>query len=225
MGSKRRQRAIEWRKKNRDPIAFGMCLEKYVPQQFWPCFHNMEKRPRDEWLTIAQVRTDRARNWIVEKFLETKATHLLFLDSDQVFPPETVERLLSHKKLVVGCLYFHRQPPYQPHAYRWSETGKMRTGEPMIEAIEVTAEDQGLIQVDAIGTGGLMVARRVYADIIEPPWFEYGGQEESEDVTFCRKLEKVGVPVFVDCGCESGHLTEFIVGRENYLFNRERGQT
>ena len=38
----------------------------------------------------------RARNRIVARFLMSDCTHLLFLDTDLIFSPEHVERLISH---------------------------------------------------------------------------------------------------------------------------------
>ena len=221
MGEARRRRGENYRAryKPRPPIVLATCQEKYVYYQFWPNLLKIQRQDTDIIITRGQARTDLARNELVNSFLETKATHILFLDSDQVFPPYTIDRLLSHKKPVVGCLYFHRQKPFRPHAYKWNWEVLTPLGEPTITALEITAEDQGLLKVDAIGTGGLMVAREVFG-IVKPPWFEYGGQWDSEDITFCRKLAEERIEIWCDTGCESGHLAEFVIGRQNYLLEK-----
>jgi len=231
MGKKRGQRNKSrgpYSLARRKPICFGVTAEKYVSHRFWPNFANIERTIYDKTIVVGTARTDMARNQVVREFLQTNATHLLFLDSDQLFPPHIVERLLSHKKLVVGCVYVHRQKPYIPHCYLWSKTEFGTDGEPLCEHIPITPEDRRerrLIECDAIGTGGLMIARDVFTDIIEPPWFQYGGTEESEDITFCRKLSKKGIKVYCDAGCESGHLTEIVVGLDNYWANKEREES
>lgn len=203
-------------RRQRAPICFGLTFEKWVSPLFWNSYRKIERYPTDVEVQIVNARTDRARNEIVEKFLEHphRCTHLLFLDSDQVFPPDTVKRLMAHNKLVVGCLYFHRAYPYQPHMYKWNHEILTRAGEPQMDPIEDWEPDE-LVECDALGTGGMMIAREVF-EKVEYPWFEYGGMEESEDVTFCRKLGRVGIEIYCDTACESGHLTTVIIGHENW---------
>lgn len=213
---KKNKMAGSWR---RPPIAWGICMEKYVNHQFWPNFFRMKRQANDYIITMAQARTDLARNEIVKKFLEKReCTHLMFLDSDQLFNPETVPMLMATKKQVVGCLYFHRQAPYQPHMYRWDTKTTTPAGEPICVAI-TDWEEGSLVQCDAIGTGGLLIERGIF-DVIKPPWFEYGGQWDSEDITFCRKLTKAGVPVFCDTSCESAHIGEVLIGRNQFRMHK-----
>src|SRR5215467_15539240 len=47
----------------------------------------------------------RARNRLAADFLEGDSTHLLFADSDIVFAPEHISRLVSHGEDIVGGLY------------------------------------------------------------------------------------------------------------------------
>ena len=55
-----------------------------------------------------------ARNQCVAAALHINATHVLFLDSDMVFPLDTLKRLLKHEKDIVGALYSRRRPPFDP---------------------------------------------------------------------------------------------------------------
>jgi len=221
----KKQHILAWEepvKPTRKPIGIGIPCEKYISQTFWPSFFKMQRLDTDVVITVGMARTDRARNMVVEQFLgKPGLSHLLFLDSDMVFPPDTIPRLLYHQKMVVGCLYFHRDKPYQPHAYTWSKDSFTPTGEPNCDPITIDKDTKALIKIDAIGTGGLLVAREIFEQIIKPPWFEYGGQWETEDITFCRKLQKAGVNVYVDTACEAGHEGTIIIGRDTYLlYNR-----
>lgn len=201
----------------RSPICFGVCLEKYVPHRFWHNYFRIKRLPQDIEYSVSMARTDRARNQIAEHFLnETKCTHLLYLDSDQIFDPDIVEKLLKWKVPVVGCLYFQRDPEKPiPHMYRWNPDMLSETGDPSMDSILDWTD--GLVKCDVVGTGGMMIARWVL-EKIPSPWFEYGGLTESEDVTFCRKLAQADIPVYCDTTCESGHLGETVVGRTQFLF-------
>jgi hypothetical protein len=42
------------------------------------------------------------RNILATNFLETDSTHLLFVDSDMVFPADLCRRLLGHDKPLIG---------------------------------------------------------------------------------------------------------------------------
>ena len=205
----------------RKPIVFGLTFERWSNTPFWNSYRKMWRNLKDAEMQVTNVRTDRARNMIAEWFMERpQYTHLLFLDSDQVYPPDMVSRLLAHNKLVVSGLYFHRAFPYVPHMYNWNPDVKGKDGREQMDSIKYW-KDGELVECDCVGTGGMLIARKVF-EMIPYPWFEYGGQEESEDVTFCRKLSKLGVKVYCDTACESGHITEVIIGHENWFWARKQ---
>jgi len=54
-----------------------------------------------------------ARNNIVATAIKENYTHIMFLDCDMVFPPDTVNRLLAHDKDICAALYRRRRPPYE----------------------------------------------------------------------------------------------------------------
>ena len=59
-----------------------------------------------------------SRNSLAMKAIQTEADYVLWLDSDMVFEPDTLERLmktLTENNLdIVTGLYFRRVPPYSP---------------------------------------------------------------------------------------------------------------
>src|SRR5271170_1557842 len=63
------------------------------------------------------------RNQCVAAARLIKATHVLFLDSDMVFPLDTMKRLLKHDKDIVGALYAARRPPFQSIGVPWNGAG------------------------------------------------------------------------------------------------------
>ena len=55
----------------------------------------------------------RNRTFLVKASIEKGATHLLFVDSDMIFPQDTIPRLLAHKKKIVGVKYKKREFPVE----------------------------------------------------------------------------------------------------------------
>ena len=82
----------------------------------------------------------RARNYCVEEFLRSDATYLMFIDSDIIFKPEDVLKLLDDDKNIIGAAYPRKE----------------RNGG------HVGGEGNGIQRVDYLGTGFLMIKREVF---------------------------------------------------------------
>src|SRR5579863_3000366 len=65
------------------------------------------------------ARFDDARNHLVREAFESNPsiTHIMWVDSDMLVPGDTIERLLSHDKPVVGGVYHQKAAPFRPVAY------------------------------------------------------------------------------------------------------------
>src|SRR6478736_4130238 len=57
------------------------------------------------------------RNWLVAEFLESKATHLFWIDDDLFFDPTAIYKLYSRGKDVICGVYTnkHQQKPTYPY--------------------------------------------------------------------------------------------------------------
>src|SRR6266550_2306180 len=135
----------------------------------------------------------RKRNQLVAGFLEHRELQwLLFVDSDMTPPSDTIARLLAWNVDVVGALYFTKHS----HTTCARLNGGGAAG-PLQRAVE-------------IGTGCLMVQRRVFTDLVAFPWFEIEGLDRdggNEDGVFSKKLRDAGVPIHCDTSLVAGHLT------------------
>lgn len=139
------------------------------------------------------------RNAVVKDALEAGTEWVMFLDDDHAFPGDILLRLLSHEQPVVGALYLQRQTPFTPIAY--SEKNDDGTYTPL-RFHEIP--EKGLVEVAAVGTGGMLIRSEVLREIPEP-WFEHG--VASEDLMFCDKVRALGIPIHVDTGIRMGHLS------------------
>jgi len=70
----------------------------------------------------------RARNTIVAEFLESNATHLMFIDADLTFEPQLVHRMLAFDEDVVAGMY-------PAKAYLWDPPARLREKEPLQTAM------------------------------------------------------------------------------------------
>lgn len=175
-----------------------------VPSAFFESFHMMHK-PEHYFLRSSIGPIDEMRNEIVRQAIELGLTHLMMFDTDQIYQQDTITRLLSHNKDIVGCMVCRRYPPFDPLMLR-GEISKYQT---------VKHWTPGeLVEVDATGTGCLMFSMDVFRKML-PPWFKFrraaDGSPVSEDIGFSSDLRKAGYKIYVDTGCPSGHLSQMVV--------------
>lgn len=138
------------------------------------------------------------RNLLVQDFLDGGHEWLFFVDDDQAFAANTLERLLSHGHPVVSALILQRADPFLPTAY-----AKERKG--WFSNLDLSSVVPGLVQVRACGTGSLLIHRDVFRKVREP-WFVYN-DKMGEDMHFSNRLHDAGIKILVDTGCPVGHIS------------------
>ena len=158
----------------------------------------------------------RARNNLVSKFLANKeATHLMFVDADLRWEPESIIRLaLTDAKVVCG-LY-----PMKGLPIRY-----------VLNTIPDGRQIGTLLEVSTAGNGFMMIDRDVITDLIEKmPETKYAdslnydkdaekymyalfdtmidesGHYLSEDWTFCKRVREIlKIPIWVDTDIKLDH--------------------
>jgi hypothetical protein len=150
-----------------------------------------------------------ARDTGCQKLLELGWEYLFFLDDDVLCPPDTIIRLMSHKKKIISGVYYRRNLPIVPVMLR-DNPDKSRTW-----ITEYKVPD--LIEVDCVGAGCLLIHRDVLRQL--PPigiynrYFEWrvnqpNRQEHdrlSEDFAFCSHARTNGFQIFVDTSVQCRH--------------------
>ncbi|MBW2081588.1 MAG: hypothetical protein JRI39_00540 [Deltaproteobacteria bacterium] len=183
---------------------FGMCLLGLVMDFLGGPVKGFEGQSLFVWKREGTI-LPALRHALVRKAQERECTHLLFLDSDQTFPPYALRRLLEWHKPVVACNVATKAEESYP-------TARQKSGrDPKGRVVYTFPDYAGLEQVWRVGTGVMLVDMDVFAQV-EPPWFNLkfrGGVDDyqGEDWTFCEKLEMHGIPIYVDHGLswEVGH--------------------
>jgi len=131
------------------------------------------------------------RQQLVDEALETDCTHILWLDSDMVFPSNLLQALLSHDKDIVACNYSTRVEPHRPVAFDNPGNLDSRLG-----------SGEGLTSVFAVGAGCMLVKREVYQKLSKPhysvEWNDDYSNMVGEDIFFCQKAKDNGYEIWVD---------------------------
>ena len=178
------------------------CSWDYVPIQFFQSFIQFDIPWQWSVVMPTRGRVDDLRNNAIAKIIENGSFNkILFLDTDHIFPPDTIKKLLSHNKDIVSGISFRRSEPYDPILFNFKENS--------MEQITKWVDGE-LIEVGAVGAACLLVDISVLKNISKNKWFEmnykFGDGVISEDLAFCLKAKNAGYKVYVDTSCTNDHL-------------------
>lgn len=142
------------------------------------------------------------RNDICKRFLETDYDYLLMIDSDCV-PDEKLLELADYDKDIIGatCFGFIKNM-IVPFAMKQRVDYKY-------DVIDADLHN-GVVEVDAIGSGVMMIARRVLENLPYPFRNEYdpeGIKTKGLDFNFCRRAKLLGYKVFCNTDILASHWT------------------
>ena len=150
------------------------------------------------------------RENLINRAIEVKSEWALWLDSDMMFPPTTLLRLLAHNQDIVACNYMKRSYPFKSVAFM--DTNDWESWVPL------QSEDE-LLTVEAIGMGCVLMRTSVF-EKLNRPYFEYTYQPKTkdwggEDFTLFKKLNKLGYQVKVDMNLsnEIYHIGTYAYGK------------
>lgn len=156
---------------------------------------------------LAGYPIDDMRNEFVSDFLKGNYDYLFMNDDDTLLPPLALDRLLARELDVVSGLYFRRMLPIEPVAFVDDPTA----GDTGIRCIKEYGT--GLMPVDYVGAGCLMISRKVL-EAIEYPWFFWARNDPrvpkkdqiSEDLYFCKKVREAGFQIHLDASIRCLHV-------------------
>ena len=150
----------------------------------------------------------KARNKLVRYFMESDCTDFLFVDADVVINTDAVTRLLalSSDKDVVAGSYPRR-----------AKDAKFFLDFYLDEDGQLEFDDHGLMRVESVSTGFMLIRRHVIEHMIEkhPEWQYAGdgdgetehalfdfmildGQYIGEDYAFCLRARTDGFKIYLD---------------------------
>lgn len=144
------------------------------------------------------------RNKIVKDFLQKKEYDYLLMIDDTIIPPvDILDLSLFDKDVVTPLMFAYRQNAIVPLVL------KKRKGFKDYEIANVNG-DEGLVEVDSVGTGCIMIHRRV----LEHPkmrfpfknkWNKDGERILGQDLNFAKRAQKCGFKLWVHLSSICGH--------------------
>lgn len=173
----------------------------------------------DVAILAGNCHVDDARNDLCRMFLESPATHLMFIDADLQFSPQSVRKLIEHDKDVVGGVYMMKNDEtdfpvvldrgqYQPDerglvAVKGLPGGFMCIKRKVIEKLYKKASDKGAWPNK--GNYGSLPVTEIFHRTVEK-----GRSRRSGDYEFCAKVLKHGFDMFMDPSLNFGHIGDKI---------------
>lgn len=158
-----------------------------------------------------------SRNNLVKRAITMEADALLFLDSDMIFPADTLERMLKHLEAgreIVSGLYFKRRAPFSPvlHeelSYDWE------TQMPHYKDLKKLPAGKDPFEVEGCGMGCCMISKGVLLDVMLNfrTWFT-PLEGVGEDLAFILRARELGYKVWCDPTISCGHVGQLIINED-----------
>ena len=164
------------------------------------------------WFDKVSGRTQAdSRESICEMGLKRNATHVLMLDTDMVYPVDTLTRLLAANVPVICGFAVARGVPHQPVFGTREKDYFYQTAYPT-EPGTMAGKRLGGVQRSYVVGGAALLIRTEVLRKLPRPWFAFQERTEAgivgEDLWFSEQCHRASIPTYVHTGVCVGHLTE-----------------
>lgn len=208
------------------PAFGGLCYAYFVQSLIDGCkkLDSLGIEWHCEWL-LHESLVQRARNILVDRFLASDATHLMFIDADIAWRPDDLVAMIDTDLPMVCGAYpvkgiqwdnvkaaILRGEEPEPVAARyavnpaWHEASKAEKNADGTTTLTWTPHQGTCIPVLDAATGFLLVKRHVFFEMAKPEWLYFSDSPDTR-----------GRPMvsFFDCAIRDGRYLS-----EDYLFSR-----
>ena len=150
-----------------------------------------------------------SRNKLAKQAIKMGADYTMWFDSDMIFQPDTMIRLLEHNAPIVSGAYFRRSPPYHLVAFDKCDTKNREWSD-----LPLPTET---VKCGGVGFGCVLVRTDVLFEVAAKyqTWFEpmngFG-----EDLSFCWRARQCGFDILLDPSITCGHVGHIVVNEGFY---------
>ena len=158
-----------------------------------------------------------SRNYLALMAMQDEADLIMWFDSDMVFNPDTLLRLLKDiddgADFVTG-VYYRRTAPFTPTLF--SKLDINEEGVAIWDQIE-EVPDKGLFEVAGCGFGCVLMKTDIARDVFKKfgRLFSPIG-EVGEDLSFCWRARECGYKLMCDPDIPLGHVAHTMVTKDFY---------
>lgn len=189
------------------------CMDS-VPSQFAQSLATLNKV--EECVVAFQMGSliYNSRNYLTTAAVKMEADYILWLDSDMVFPSDTLERLWKDRDKgdIVTGVYYRRVEPYKPVLYSRLDIDDDGCQWENCEDIK-----DEIFEVEGCGFGCVLTPTNVFVDVVN----RFGNMFApisgvGEDLSFCWRAKQCGYSIVADPGIPLGHVGHYVVDRKFY---------
>ena len=195
-----------------------------VPAQFAASLAMLEK-PKGETVVGFQIGSliYEARNQLARQAIKMEADYVFWLDSDMVFEPDILTRLIEDYKAgkgdIISGLYFRRVSPFTPVIFDTLDITDTRATWKAPKDVP-----EGITEVGGIGFGCVLMDVQVLMDVFA----KFGNAFTpitglGEDLSFCWRARQCGYKIVVDPAVSLGHVGHIIITKDMYEGMRANG--
>lgn len=156
-----------------------------------------------------------SRENLAAEALKREADYILWLDSDMMFPPDTLQRLMADIEeagdgVIMTGLYYRRVAPFSPVAFTKLDIIDEKSYWTNVEEVP-----DGIFEVEGCGFGCVLAPTEAFVDVMSKfgrMFTPIGGV--GEDLSFCWRARQCGWKFLCDPTIELGHVAHSIVTRE-----------
>ncbi|MBQ3921365.1 MAG: glycosyltransferase [Firmicutes bacterium] len=157
-----------------------------------------------------------SREHLAARALNCGADYVLWFDSDMIFAPDTMEKLVKHMEDgydIVSGLYFRRRSPFTPVLFK----RLFIQGEACLQEDYNDYPEDGLFEVEGIGFGCVMMKTEVLLSVFAryKNCFTMMGRN-GEDVSFSMRARNCGYKIWCDPSIKCGHIAYSMVNEGFY---------
>lgn len=176
-------------------VLIGVVTGEYARRADFYDYYNLLHKPENAAVLLCHDRSPaKGRNLIIQAALDNDCTHILFIDDDMAYKPDSLVRLLEHDVDVVSGLYLSRAYPHVPIIFDLADEDGSAF------PLYLTSDKKGLIPIVAAGLGFLLCKIDVFRRL-EKPWIRLGelnSEEWCDDIGFFNRLRKAGIQSYCD---------------------------
>lgn len=152
-----------------------------------------------------------ARNRLCEKAVKGGYDYILWLDSDLIFPSDTLVNLfdaIKGKDFVSG-IYYRRKPNYNPCLYK-----TLRMGLDGATSEDFDEIPDGEFEIEGCGFGMVLMKTEILKVIGNGAFSPIRGF--GEDLSFCLKARREGYTLYATSKVKCGHIGKTIIDENAY---------
>ena len=200
-------------------VLVAIPCQEMVNVQFVSSLYGLQKPPGSKIAFTQSSMLPNSRDSLANQAIIGGFTHILFIDSDMVFPPDALNKIFLRDVDICTGLCFARKGTHNPCIYKdINYINPKKTGTNENITIE-TDIDREFFEIKACGMAFCLIKVDALTDIRnknDGELFRYI-DTFGEDLSFCIRALKAGYKIYCDTTVPIGHIGEQIFSKRDWL--------